>query len=306
MIAMESPTEFQFKKIEDFSCQYASATAITQYESLRTGMKVVVVDRPGPMVRGRFALATEINDDSGAPHTLEHLCFTGSRSYHYSGLLDILANRAFSVTNAWTDVDHTCYELDSAGWEAFAQILPVYLEHLLLPTITDSACLTEVWHITGDGSDAGVVYSEMQGDQNSSYELMALRAKRLMFPEGNGYRSETGGLMERLRVLSPDRIRQFHRAMYQPRNLCLIVIGHIEHGNLLRSLYNFEGSILKDVPDVQAPFTRPWVDSNMTIPLERSCIETVEFPDDDESVGDVTVTFLGPRVTDHLQGNPQR
>lgn len=56
-------------------------------------MSAVVVDRDGPKVLGFFALATEILDDSGSPHTLEHLCFMGSKNYQYKGVLDRMANR---------------------------------------------------------------------------------------------------------------------------------------------------------------------------------------------------------------------
>jgi hypothetical protein len=73
---------------------------------------------------------------------------------------------------------------------------------------TSSGCLTEVHHVNGEGKDAGVVYSEMQGRQNQSMDLMELAMQRLMFPEGNGYRSETGGLMEALRVLEVQTIRE--------------------------------------------------------------------------------------------------
>jgi hypothetical protein len=70
-----------FKKIQNFKADYTDAT-FTQYESQRTGMRVVVVDRKGPkvfqasedymqhltrsQVYGYFAVATEIHDDSGA------------------------------------------------------------------------------------------------------------------------------------------------------------------------------------------------------------------------------------------------
>ena len=80
----------------------------------------------------------------------------------------------------------TAYTLDTAGWDGFAQILPVYLEHVIVPTLTDAGCYTEVHHINGTGHDAGVVYSEMQGVQNDQEELMDLSARRLMYPEGNG------------------------------------------------------------------------------------------------------------------------
>ena len=105
------------------------------------------------------------------------------------------------------------------GQEAFLQILPVYVDHILYATMwmlsrivtdnsTSTGCLTEVHHINGEGKDAGVVYSEMQGRQNQSGDLMELAMHRLMFPEGSGYRSETGGLMEALRVLDVQTIRE--------------------------------------------------------------------------------------------------
>lgn len=290
-----------FRTIQQLILDYAPNT-ITQYESARTGMRVVVVDQIGPKVRGAFVLATEIHDDSGAPHTLEHLVFMGSRSYKYKGLLDKLATRAYSNTNAWTATDRTNYTLSTAGWAGFKQILPVYLEHIILPTLTNEGCYTEVHHIDGEGKDAGVVYSEMQGRENTQGDLMYLKAQRLLYPKGNGFRYETGGLMERLRVLSADRIREFHRAMYQPKNMCLVISGEINHAELLHVLDKFEDTIVADVPSMDAPFKRPWVESELqpTPPLTKTVIEEVQFPDEDESMGEITVAFLGPEITDHI------
>lgn len=264
-------------------------------------MRVVVVDQKGPKVLGYFALATEIHDDSGAPHTLEHLCFMGSKSYPYKGVLDRLATRAYSNTNAWTATDHTCYTLDTAGWAGFSQILPVYLEHVIVPTLTDSGCYTEVHHVDGEGHDAGVVYAEMQGVQNKQPEIMDLKSKRLMYPEGVGFRYETGGMMEQLRVLTSDRIRQFHREMYQPKNLCLIIVGEVDHDDLLQILDKFEGTILEDIPKPDAPFKRPWVESKQPPPLQESMLETVDFPEEDETSGEISISFFGPSCNDHLQ-----
>jgi Zn-dependent M16 (insulinase) family peptidase len=77
--------------------------------------------------------------------------------------LDSLANRAIAQgTNAWTDVDHTCYTITTAGSKGFLNLLPIYVDHILYPTLTDTGYHTEVHHINGKGEDAGVVYSEMQ------------------------------------------------------------------------------------------------------------------------------------------------
>ena len=290
----------RFRKVQTFKTDYAPTT-ITQYVSERTGMHVIVADRKGPKINGYFTLATEIFDDSGAPHTLEHLVFMGSKNYQYKGLLDKLAGRAYSGTNAWTAVDHTAYTLETAGWDGFAQILPVYLEHVIVPTLTDDACVTEVHHIDGDGNDAGVVYSEMQAIQYSSQELMDLRARRLLYPENIGFRYETGGMMDALRVLTPDRIREFHRAMYQPQNLAVIIVGEANHEHLLEILDKFEESIKDDIPPPDPNFKRPFVDSPQPPPLKETVVETVEFPEEDESTGEIVVAFFGPSCVDQLQ-----
>ena len=52
-------------------------------------------------------------------------------------MLDLLANRCLAQgTNAWTDVDHTCYTVTTAGQEGFLNLLPIYLDHILYPTLT--------------------------------------------------------------------------------------------------------------------------------------------------------------------------
>lgn len=81
--------------------------------------------------------ATEAHDDDGLPHTLEHLIFLGSELYPYKGVLDLLANRCLaSGTNAWTDTDHTCYTVQTVGKDGFLELMPIYLDHVLYPTLS--------------------------------------------------------------------------------------------------------------------------------------------------------------------------
>ena len=76
------------------------------------------------------------------------LVFMGSKKYPYKGLLDILANRGFSNgTNAWTDQDHTAYTISTAGEQGFLQLLPIYVDHILYPTLTDAGFVTEVCNL---------------------------------------------------------------------------------------------------------------------------------------------------------------
>lgn len=55
------------------------------------------------------------------------------------GTLDLLANRSMaSGVHAWTESDYTCYTLSNAGSEGFLSVLPIYIDHLLYPTLTVS------------------------------------------------------------------------------------------------------------------------------------------------------------------------
>ena len=55
------------------------------------------------------------------------------------GTLDLLANRNLaSGVHAWTDTDHTRFTLSNAGSQGFLNILPIFLDHILYPTLTVS------------------------------------------------------------------------------------------------------------------------------------------------------------------------
>eukprot|EP01116_Phalansterium_solitarium_P016672 TRINITY_DN3923_c0_g2_i1.p1 TRINITY_DN3923_c0_g2~~TRINITY_DN3923_c0_g2_i1.p1 ORF type:complete len:1064 (+),score=371.04 TRINITY_DN3923_c0_g2_i1:1094-4285(+) len=259
----------------------------------QSGLTVVLADVEGPLVEGAFVLATEAHDDDGCPHTLEHLVFLGSEQYPYKGILDGLANRCLAQgTNAWTDVDHTAYTLTTAGAEGFLNLLPVYLDHILYPTLTDTGFHTEVHHITGTGEDAGVVYCEMQGRENNEGDLMMTRLRRLMYPGDCGFSAETGGLMANLRELRVEKVRQYHRDFYRPDNMCLIISGKVERDAVLKALAPVEARIASKGP--LPKMQRPW--QSAVPPVTESVTEEVRFPSDDEESGTVIVAWRGPQA----------
>ncbi|KAH8988959.1 Metalloenzyme, LuxS/M16 peptidase-like protein [Lactarius akahatsu] len=286
---------------------------VSSWRSRVTGLSVVHLDYEAPIVNGYFVVATEIFNDTGCPHTLEHLVFMGSEKYPYKGIIDHFANRGLSNgTNAWTDTDHTAYTVSTAGEAGFLQILPIYVDHILYPTITDAGFLTEVHHIDPQGEDSGVVYSEMQGRENTSGDLMSLEAQRLVNPLGSAYRSETGGLMEALRKLTVEQIREYHKTYYVPHNLSLIVAGKLSSGTetLLSVVQNkIEPSIIahgQDKGPKPAGWNRPFLEtpSALRTPMKELVEHTVEFPEKDESSGELIINFMGPRTDDLLESAP--
>ena len=148
-----------------------TATGITYrlYESPTTGLRGMLMETAEPLCSLHVAIATEsdthdwTHKDDGLPHTLEHAIFMGSELYPFKGILDKLANRSLARgTNAWTATDHTCYTMTSAGHEGCLNLLPIYADHILYPTLSDECFHTEVHHVSGEGEDKGVVYCEMQ------------------------------------------------------------------------------------------------------------------------------------------------
>ncbi|KAI9221340.1 Metalloenzyme, LuxS/M16 peptidase-like protein [Blastocladiella britannica] len=272
---------------------------VTTYRSKVTGMEVVVLGVDSPITSGYFCIPTEEAHellDKGLPHTLEHLIFLGSEDFPYKGVLDTLANRARARgTNAWTATDHTCYTVSCAGSAGFLKIMPIYIDHVLYPTLTDSGYVTEVHHVNGKGEDGGVVYSEMQGRERTSFSLTYHRMAKLMYPAPSGYSSETGGLMRKLRDLDIDQIRKYHKHYYRPDNLCLIISGKVDHEQLLSQLSETEKKIASKGALPAIP--RPWVDSDKT-ELVATYSEVVPFPDEDESKGNVFFGFRGPSITE--------
>ncbi|KAG7174925.1 Peptidase M16 inactive domain and insulinase-containing protein [Homarus americanus] len=290
----------------EFICEFRASgvVPVVKYRSKRTGMHILLAKVEGPLVNGYFTVATEAHDDDGLPHTLEHLVFLGSEKYPFKGVLDLLANRCLaSGTNAWTDTDHTAYTVQTAGSEGFLNLLPIYLDHLLYPTLTESGFTTEVYHITGEGEDAGVVYSEMQARENSDNDRTYRALLQAMYPEPSGYRSETGGIMKNLRESTSNEkarnymtIQNYHHTFYRPENLNVIITGQVELEEVFAALEPVEQNILSKGD--RGPYTRPW--QSPVPPLLNSVDELVQYPSDTEDTGMVIVSWRGPSAVEQV------
>jgi Zn-dependent M16 (insulinase) family peptidase len=267
---------------------------VVKLKSKKTGILAYIAECSGPLVDGFVCLATEAHDHDGLPHTLEHLVFMGSELYPYKGVLDLLANRCLAQgTNAWTDVDHTCYTVATAGRQGFLNLLPIYLDHILYPTLTDSAYHTEVHHVNGEGEDAGVVYCEMQARENTPEDMTHFALLQHMYPGHCGYKSETGGRLENLRIsTSNDKVRSYHAQYYRPDNLAIVIVGQVSPEELFKSIAEFEDKITGKGP--LPSMERPW--QSPVPPLKETVVEELRFPTEDESVGMVRIGWRGPKA----------
>jgi len=298
-------------RFEVFPTFTAQGTPVTLAKSKSTKLQVALVSADGPMCNLYATVATEAlsktgvyHCDDGLPHTLEHLIFLGSKKYPYKGILDKLANRCLAQgTNAWTDVDSTAYTVTTAGSEAFLNLLPIYLDHILNPTITDEGFVTEVHHVNENGEDKGVVYCEMQGRENSDGDILERACLAALYPDEDcGYKSETGGKMSNLRSLRVDQVRRYHSEYYRPSNLFLLVTGSMP----LEELLEVVGKVDQEYEEAQQakkatgpgadkrPWSRPV--APMPQPPKWGPVEFTPPPldddDDDDDDGDDAVVVV--------------
>lgn len=113
-----------------------------------------------------------------------------------------------------------------------------------------------------------------------------------------------------MKMLITDHIvRDYHKKYYVPHNLSLIVTGKLSSGtNSLLSVVQeqIEPSIIAHGQN-QGPrpegWKRPFVEtpSAHRKPIPKTLKETVEFPEKDESMGELAISFMGPAPGDFLE-----
>ncbi|GAA6002779.1 hypothetical protein JCM10207_007672 [Rhodosporidiobolus poonsookiae] len=296
-----------FHLVTEHELEAPPYTRIAKWESVKTGLKVVWADVPGPVCRFWAQVNTEILNSSGVPHTKEHLTFTASEQFNYSGFLDGVANRMFSHgVNAATDVDNTTYTVESCSPDGMLQLVPVYLSHILFPVMSDEIFATEIYHVDGKGEEGGVVFSEMQGREGSQYDVMDRAMAETLYSMRNGYRSETGGQLDALRKLTLKDIEDYHATAYAPQNVTVLVTGHsVDPERLLKTINCTTEKDLAAAGLAKGPRPRGWIrpfveSSTARNPpvLHESIVKTVNFADSDESVGQINIWWVGPPAHD--------
>ncbi|KAG2392148.1 hypothetical protein C9374_012400 [Naegleria lovaniensis] len=272
-----------FQLVDSF--QFFNYGAVYKYRSTRTGLHITLAKISSPIMKAYMTLRTRPSDHDGIPHVLEHMVFMGSQDYPFKGLLDKVANRCFAQgTNAFTQSTNTTYELTTAGTEGFYRLFPVYLDHILYPSLTDSGFLTEIHHIDGNGQDSGVVYNEMLGRENAPDELIYNVFNEIMYEGSEGYQYNYGGKVSNLRELTVEKVRKFHQEYYSPKNFNIIVVGNTTPEELIDAVQPMEQKILS-LTKIEDPMSEFKVWKTPLPPLTQSQTKEIVYPSDDETAG---------------------
>ncbi|ORX60755.1 hypothetical protein BCR36DRAFT_272715 [Piromyces finnis] len=285
---------FSLESTSSFNTQPNQSLEINTYKYDKSNFRVVFINVPGPLCTTTIFVPTLSPNDKGLPHTLEHLIFCGSKNYPNRGYLDSLANRCLSIgTNAYTAEDNTGYTLVTAGAEGTINILPVFLDHVIQPSLRPYQFLTEIYHIDGSAKQKGVVYCEMASRENTEPDLLDLHLRKNLFQNQSTYSFECGGKTKDIKDLTNDEIIEYHKKFYDPSNITVIICGLIDKEKALKSLENVPELLcshkdpsIMDIPAIEYP-PLPIVENNLIS-------ETVHFPVSDADVGSISYAWRGP------------
>ncbi|KAI9090979.1 hypothetical protein DFS34DRAFT_584846 [Phlyctochytrium arcticum] len=274
----------------------AAPTEIHTYKHIDSDFRLVFCPLPGPLCQ-IFAIVPTVGEgDEGLAHTLEHLVFCGSEGIPHRGYLDNLATRCLSDgTNAYTSEDHTAYFLTTAGSEGLVDVLPVYIDHILHPTLRDNQFVTEVYHLDGEAKHQGVVYCEMAGRENSEWDRQDLVMRRLLYGTDNTYSRECGGLTREIRKLTNEQIKQYHRKYYHLDNLTVVITGQVDPQTVFQKIEENGRILTAKSESVEIP---PIVLPQFSAPSGNIVKETVKFQSSDEEMGSIAYGWRGPPSED--------
>ena len=281
-----------------------------------TGRTVAVAKTDSPIVYGHFCLPTPAFDNDGDPYILEHLIFMGSEDYPYKEALDFLADSCLAKKpSSWIRKDHTCYTVDTVGTAGFTQILPIFLDHILFPTLRPEDFVTEVHHIDGKGYDIGVVYRKIERSNHidgKGHDAVYIKIQRLnslkqletallekVYPDSSGYYTLARGKLENIRNTSNiEKAREYHKKYYRPENLQLTVTGGIDEQQLFYAIRSIEEKIVnKRANQPVEEYIRPWSQDLKETGYEENYVFELVYP---EWYEDVTHVIVSWRLEQHI------
>jgi predicted Zn-dependent peptidase len=150
----------------------------------------------------------------GMAHFLEHMVFKGTKSQP-PGLFDYAIETQGGLSNAATSHDYAHFYVAIAA-DTFSEALPYLADLVLHAAIPADEFVRE----------RQVVYEEIRQSQDNPDWLGFQALSQQVFPD-HAYGRPVLGTEAILRQRSPEEMRQFHQAHYQPHNMTVVVTGGI-------------------------------------------------------------------------------
>lgn len=218
-----------------------------------TTAPVVVVD-----VWAKAGAIAEPEGWAGMAHFLEHMIFKGSDRLP-PGAFDALIEDRGGVTNAATSHDYAHYFIHTTPSD-LAVTLPALAELLLHAAIPDAEF---------DRERLVVLEELRQTDDDPDYVVYQAQMESI-FPD-HAYGRSVLGSAETLMAMSPEAMRQFHRAHYQPENLTIAIVGDVSRDTAMELVDRAFGefAVRQPCPIAGGGSSQPCLAQRQTLHLPR-------------------------------------
>ena len=163
----------------------------------------------------------EPDEWSGMAHFLEHMIFKGTDRLPPGSFDKVIENRG-GVTNAATSYDYAHFFMTTAS-QYLGDTLPYLGELLLNAAIPDDELDRE----------RDVVLEEIRQSHDDP-DCIAFQALAESVYQRHPYGQPILGTEDSLMPRSPDEMRRFHRAHYQPHNMTVVIVGDVDHDDAVK------------------------------------------------------------------------
>lgn len=211
-----------------------------------------------------IAFKTPPKDDTGVFHILEHSVLNGSQKFPVKEpFVNLLKTSMQTFLNALTFADKTMYPVASTNEQDLLNLMDVYLDAVLHPSIYRKREVFEQegWHFElAEPEEAetdsqagrlrynGVVYNEMKGALSDASSVLFDELQAALFPN-TSYRFESGGEPSAIPTLTYEGYLDEHRRHYRLDNSYLTLYGDMDIDRILTFL---DEQYLSPVADEQA------------------------------------------------------
>jgi len=290
-----------------FSTIYSGSAGSDKHHiitSNRSRFTIVVLDVPSPLIKVEITVPTTPINDKGLPHALEHLIFCGCEKYPDGFIDDFARLNLIKETNAYTMVDRTTYEFEAACEESVHRMLPVYFNHILRPNLDRSHFYSEICHIDEKGAPAGVVYSEIDVDEQDGEYVLERAGMKGIFDEASPYRYDSGGVPADLLKLTSDEVRKYHKTFYHWDRMFMVVSGlDIDCEKTIEVMEALEDEYYDDKYKPHCL----WMNQNLMKPPSRTTfkfkhgghVQKLPIASEDVDTCDVSIKWRGPKHSDY-------
>ena len=230
--------------------EYPELGEVLYKEQLPNGLTVCVAPRPGftkklayfvtdfGSIHTDFELdGRQIHAPAGVAHFLEHKMFDLPEGRDVSAELAALG----AGTNAFTSYDMTAYYISCT--ENFDSCLKLLLEFVSTPYFTEESVAKEM----------GIIDQEIGMNEDAPDSMLFDAMMRAMYKE-HLIRVPILGTSESIRKITPEILRDCHRAFYTPGNMILCVVGDVDPDRISAIATEILGSQKRSVGQK----LRPW------------------------------------------------